>query len=67
MILKNSKGAEKNFTLLFEIQKENIKYVVYKDPLTENIYGGVLEAEKLKKLSDDEFEYISNMIEKLKG
>lgn len=67
MILKNNKGTERNFDVLFEVEKDNKKYIIYKDPLTENIYGGRFESDKLKALDDSEFEFINNMIEKLKG
>lgn len=67
MILRNNKGTERDFDVLFEVEKNNKKYVVYKDQLTGNIYGGKLEEDKLKVLDDSEFEFINNMIEKLKG
>jgi len=67
MILRNNKGTERDFDILFEVEKNNKKYVIYKDQLTENIYGGRLEEDKLKVLDDSEFEFINNMIEKLKG
>ncbi|MBQ7031633.1 MAG: hypothetical protein IJY87_00280 [Bacilli bacterium] len=67
MILRNNKGTERDFDILFEVEKNNKKYVIYKDRLTENIYGGRLEEDKLKVLDDSEFEFINNMIEKLKG
>lgn len=67
MILRNNKGTERDFDILFEVEKNNKKYVIYKDQLTENIYGGRLEEDKLKVLDDSEFEFINKMIEKLKG
>ncbi len=67
MILKNNKGIERSFDILFELDKNNKKYIIYKDPLTENIYGGRFEKEKLKVLNDKEYEFVNNMIEKLKG
>ena len=65
MILKNNKGVERNFEILFEIEKEENKYIVYKDPLTDNIYGGKYEGEKLTILEDNEINYLNKIIEKL--
>lgn len=67
MILKNSKGNERNFEILFEVIKEENKYIVYKDLLTDNIYGGKYDDNKLVVLNDDEVEYLNKMIEKLNG
>ena len=67
MILKNSNGNERNFEILFEVIKEDNKYIVYKDSITNNIYGGKCDNNKLIVLNDDEIEYLNKMIEKLNG
>jgi len=67
MILKNNKGIERNFIILFEIIKNNEKYIIYKDPITNKIYSGKNDKNKLKILSDEEFDYINNIIEKING
>ena len=67
MLLKNNKGIKREFEVLFEIEKDEDTYIVYKDPVTDNIYSGKKEENELKKLDDKEFEYIKNMIEKIGG
>ena len=67
MILKNNKGKEKNFKILFEAIKDGNKYVVYKDVTSDNIYGGKYDNNKLIVLNGDEIEYLNKIIEKLNG
>ena len=67
MRLKNNKGVEKNFDILFEIEKDNKKYIVSKDLLTENIYSGKYENGKLKILNESEYEFINDMLKKING
>lgn len=67
MILKNSKGIEREFNILFEIEKNNNKYIVYKDMMTNNIYGGKCKNDNLEALNEKEFEFINNILEKLNG
>ena len=62
MILKNRKGAEKNFEVLLEIDKNGKKYLIYKDPYTGNVYGGNLVDDTLKVLDEKEFEFINEII-----
>jgi len=65
MILKNNKGVEKHFEIVFEVEKDNNKYVVYKDPLNDSLYGGKYIDEKLMALEDDELEYLDRLIERV--
>lgn len=65
MILKNKKGIERNFRILFEFENKNNKYVVYEDINTLNIYGGRLNDKKLEPLLDNEFKIINDMLEKI--
>lgn len=67
MILKNKNGKEREFELLLEINKDNNKYLVYKDYLTDNIYSGKLNNNKLDLLDDNEYEYINNLIKRIDG
>lgn len=65
MILKNNKGIERDFELLFEIDKDNNKFVIYKDILSNTLYVGKKDDEKLKPLSEEEYIYINNIVEKI--
>lgn len=65
MILKNNKGLERHFEVLFEVEKDNNKYLVYKDPLTDNLYGGKYVEDKLIVLKEDELKYLNKIIEKI--
>jgi len=67
MLLKNNKGIKREFEIVFEIEKEGNKYIVYRDPVTDNIYSGRKDENKLKKLSEEEFEYIKKVIDKIDG
>lgn len=65
MILRNIKGIERKFDILFEVKKNNQKYIIYRDQLTDNIYAGKYEKGILKALDDKEFELINNILGKL--
>lgn len=67
MILRNNKGLERSFEILFEIENNKRKYIIYRDPLTNNVYGGRYEEDKLKVLNENEFEFINNIVEKFNG
>lgn len=67
MILKNNKGIEREFNILFEVEKNNKKYIIYRDPLTDNIYGGKCEGDTLKVLTDAELDFVNNILKKLNG
>lgn len=67
MVLKNNKGVERNFEILFEVEKDKNKYIVYKDELNGNVYGGKYKKDKLVGLEDNEIEYLNKIIEKLNG
>jgi len=67
MTLRNSKGTERDFDILFEVEKNDNKYVVYKDQLTGNLYGGKYSDDTLVVLTEDELEYLNKIIEKING
>ena len=67
MILRNKQGKERNFRILFELEKKKNKYVIYEDINTLNIYGGKICDDHLLPLNEEEFNFISNMIEKISG
>lgn len=65
MILKNNNGIERNFKILFELENDNKKYIIYEDFNTLNIYCGRKEENILKPLDDKEFDLINKLIEKM--
>lgn len=67
MILKNKNGKEREMELLLEINKDNNRYIVYRDYLTKNIYSGKISRKKLKCLTEEECIYINNILERMEG
>ena len=67
MKLKNKKGIERTFRVLFELNKKNKRYVIYEDINTLNIYGGRIDNKNLLPLNDSEFDFINNLLEKMNG
>ena len=67
MILKNKKGLERKFRILFEIEDEDKKYIIYEDINTLKIYGGKLQENVLKILSYEEINMLNKMINGLVG
>jgi len=65
MILQNNKGKEKEFEILFEIKKNTNDYIVYKDIMTDKVYGGKINGDKLKALNDKEYKFLNKIVEKL--
>ncbi len=67
MLLKNSKGKERNFKLLMKAKHNNKEYIIYQDVITNKVYAGLKEENKLKKINKDEINYLNKMIERIKG
>lgn len=67
MILKNKKGTKREFEILYEIEKDETKYVIYKDIMSSLIYTSKYDDNKLIPLTDEEFEYVTSVIEKMNG
>lgn len=65
MILKNKKGMERNFRVLFKLNKNKFEYIVYEDINTLNIYGGKLVDNNLIPLDEKEYKFIYEMVEKI--
>lgn len=65
MILKNKKDIERTFKVLLKIEKENNVFVVYQDINTLNVYSGRIEGNYLKPLMDEEFKFISSVLNKV--
>lgn len=67
MILRNKKGTERKFRVLFEIENKNKKYLIYEDINTLNIYGGRLNKNTLSSLNEIEYEFLNDMLDRLVG
>lgn len=67
MILKNNNGKEREFKILLRIEKSNNRYIIYKDLVTNNIYAGKYKSKKLNALSDEEYEVINSIFERIEG
>jgi len=66
MILKNKKGTERKFRVLFELDKDNKEFIIYEDINTLNIYGGKKDGNILKPLDDSEYILLNDVLEKIK-
>ena len=67
MIIKNSKGHEKEFKLLMEVEKNDIKYIVYQDiNNSNNIYAGKYEDKSIKKISSNEYQFLDKLLNEIK-
>ena len=64
MILENSNGQKREFEILLEFESNNKKYIIYKDLLSDNVYGGRMSRNKLKALDEDEYRMLNNILEK---
>ena len=67
MLIKNSKGKEKEVEVLLEVKKDNIKYIIYKDIDTSNIYASKYVDNLLKKIDKFEYRFLNKILEELKG
>lgn len=67
MTIKNKNGKEREFELLLEINKDSNNYLVYKDYISNKIYAGKKNKNKLELLNEEEFEYLDNLIKKIDG
>ena len=67
MILRNNNGKEREFKVLLKIERENNKYIVYKDSVTNNVYAGKYKGKKLCVLTDEEYEVINSIFERIEG
>ena len=65
MILKNTNNTVREVAVLFEIEKDKNKYVVYEDYNTLNIYVGKYDKNKLKPVNDKEFNMVNNIFKKI--
>ena len=64
MILENSNGQKREFQILFEFEKDKKKYIVYKDYMSDHIYGGKIVRNKLKSLDEEEYMILNQILEK---
>jgi len=67
MILKNKAGKEKEFKIIYEIKKQNHTYILYKDMVTEYVYGGKLIDEVLIPLNEMEYDWLNKLFKKFRS
>lgn len=67
MILRNKKGNEKEFKILMKYFKEDEEFIIYEDSKTKKVYGGKIENNHLKSLSEEEYELLNDKIDRLVG
>ena len=67
MIIKNKSGKERNLELLLEVNKNDNNYLVYKDNVTNKIYAGKRNNNKLEVLNEEEFSFLDIMLKKIDG
>ena len=65
MILKNSKGQERNFKMLFKIEINDNIYFVYEDNITKKCYSGLKDGNKLKKIDKKNIMLLEEIIKKV--
>lgn len=65
MILENKKGSQKEFTLLFEVKKNEKNYLIYQDKVSGNIYAGEKKKNKLQPIEKEMVEYLNKILEKM--
>ena len=68
MILKNKAGKERNVNVLFEVEINGNKYVVFRDKATKNVYSSkYVKDNELNSLNTCEYEIINNILERMNG
>ena len=68
MILKNKAGKERNVNVLFEVEINGNKYVVFRDKATKNVYSSkYVKDNELNSLNTFEYEIINNILERMNG
>ncbi len=67
MILKNSKGKERNFKVILRLEKNNEDYLIYQDEISGKYYGGKVVSDKLKSLKDEEIAMLNKILERING
>lgn len=65
MTIKNSKNVEKYVEIVFEVENDKNKYVIYKDPVTNNMYAGRYKNNKILALDDEEYKYLNDILENI--
>ena len=65
MILRNHKGQERNFKLVFKIEHNNKLYYIYEDYVNSHYYVGFKDHQILKKITEEEMAFINQILEKV--
>ncbi len=67
MLVKNKKGSEREFKLLFKLEKNKESYLVYQDQITSKIYSGKRIKDTLKPVDEEEIKMLNNILERING
>lgn len=65
MILRNSKDQERNFKILFKVEHNDKSYYIYEDYITSRYYVGLKDGNLLKKVNEEEINFIKEILEKV--
>ncbi len=65
MILENSRNIKKEFDIVFELEQDKKKYIIYKDPNNGNLFGGIIKNDTVKALSDKEYDMLNTLVERV--
>lgn len=67
MRLRNKVGKERTVKKILKIEDKDNKYIVYEDINSLNIYGGKINKKNLEPLSEEEYDMLNKMMEKIMG
>ncbi len=65
MVLKNKKGQERNFNLLYKLELNAKTYFIYEDIITKKCYAGLQEGQELNVVSKEEIDLLERIIKRV--
>lgn len=65
MVLKNKKGQERNFNLLYKLELKEKTYFIYEDVITKKCYAGLQEGQELNVVSKEEIDLLERIIKRV--
>lgn len=65
MVLKNKKGQERNFNLLYKLELKEKTYFIYEDIITKKCYAGLQEDHELNVVSKEEIDLLERIIKRV--
>ncbi len=67
MILRNKKGQERNFKILYKIEHNEEIYIVYEDYISSRFYVGLKKDNKLININEEETNFINSILKGVNG